>query len=99
VLSFFSSEAKGTEDCFFGGKSGRGVKLTIHLHLVPKLRMVELHFHSSILLHCVVLNQLRKGIILPVLLVASQLREHVCALSSGISCFGRQLLFSCVSDL
>jgi hypothetical protein len=27
------------------GISGKGVKLTTHLHLMPKLRMVELHLH------------------------------------------------------
>jgi hypothetical protein len=29
------------------GKSGQGLKLTTHLHLVPRSRMVELYFHSS----------------------------------------------------
>jgi hypothetical protein len=28
------------------GKSGWGVMLTTHLHLVPRSRMVELYFHS-----------------------------------------------------
>jgi hypothetical protein len=28
-----------------GGKGGRDVKLTTHLHLVPRLRMVELYLH------------------------------------------------------
>jgi hypothetical protein len=36
-----------TEGEFPGGLSGRGVKLTAHLHLVPRSRMVELHLHSS----------------------------------------------------
>jgi hypothetical protein len=34
----------------------RGVKLTTHLHLVPRSRMVELYLHSPICLHSVVLN-------------------------------------------
>jgi hypothetical protein len=37
------------------GSSGRGVKLTTHLHLAPRSRMVKLHLHSSIRLHGVVL--------------------------------------------
>jgi hypothetical protein len=35
---------------------GRGLKLTTHLHLVPGLRMVDLHFHSPISLHDAMLN-------------------------------------------
>jgi hypothetical protein len=31
---------------FSEGKSGRIVKLTIHLHRVPRYRMVELYLHS-----------------------------------------------------
>jgi hypothetical protein len=30
------------------GLSGRGVKLTTHLHLLPKLRMMELYLHCPI---------------------------------------------------
>jgi hypothetical protein len=30
-----------------GGKSGKGVKLTTHLHLVPRSRKVEIYLHSS----------------------------------------------------
>jgi hypothetical protein len=30
----------------FPQKYNRGVKLTIHLHLVPRLRILEIHFHS-----------------------------------------------------
>jgi hypothetical protein len=36
----------GTEDVFPRGLSGRGVKLTTHLNLVPRSRKVELHLHS-----------------------------------------------------
>jgi hypothetical protein len=36
--------------------SGRGVKLTTHLHLVPRLRMVELYLHSPIRLYGMVLR-------------------------------------------
>jgi hypothetical protein len=33
------------------GKIGRGVKLTTHLHPVPKSRMVDLYLHSPICLN------------------------------------------------
>jgi hypothetical protein len=36
---------------FLPHQSGREVKLTTDLHLVPKSRMVELYFHSTIRLH------------------------------------------------
>jgi hypothetical protein len=36
--------------------SGRGVKLTISLHLVPRSRMVGLYLHSAICPHGIVLN-------------------------------------------
>jgi hypothetical protein len=41
---------------FQGGLSGRGMKLTTHLRLTPRSRMVELYFHSPTRLHGVVLN-------------------------------------------
>jgi hypothetical protein len=43
---------------FSQGKSGRCVKPTTHLHLVPKLGMVELlvYVHCSVHLHGVVYN-------------------------------------------
>jgi hypothetical protein len=41
---------------FSGGKDGRGVKLTIHLGLVPRSRMMELYLHSPICLHGMVHN-------------------------------------------
>jgi hypothetical protein len=44
----------GTEDSFLGAKAAESVKLTTHLHLVPKLRMAELY--SSIRLHGVELK-------------------------------------------
>jgi hypothetical protein len=37
---------------FWGG----GVKLTTHLHLVPRSRMMEIYLHSPLCLHGVVLN-------------------------------------------
>jgi hypothetical protein len=40
----------------YRGLSPRGVKLTTHLHLVPKSRMVELYLHSPICLHGIVVN-------------------------------------------
>jgi hypothetical protein len=42
------------------GKYGRGVKLTIHLYLVRRLRMMELYLHSPIHLYAVVLNYVTK---------------------------------------
>jgi hypothetical protein len=47
------------------GVSGRGVKLTTHLHIVLKSRMVELNLHFPIRLHGVVLNYLSTGTTLP----------------------------------
>jgi hypothetical protein len=38
------------------GYSNRGVKLTTHLHLVLRSKMVELQFQSAIQLHGMVLN-------------------------------------------
>jgi hypothetical protein len=43
----------------------RAVKLTTHLRLVPRSRMVQLHLHCPIHLHDVVLNSLRTGTTLP----------------------------------
>jgi hypothetical protein len=43
------------------GWSGRGVKLTSHVHLVPRSRMVELCLHSPICFHGIVLNELITG--------------------------------------
>jgi hypothetical protein len=37
-------------------KSGQDVKLTTHLHLMPKSRMGELYLYSPICVRCVVLN-------------------------------------------
>jgi hypothetical protein len=39
-----------------GEYSGGSVKLTTHLHLVPRSRMVELYLHSPICLHGIVLK-------------------------------------------
>jgi hypothetical protein len=41
------------------------MKLTTHLHLVPRIRMVELYLHSPIYLHGVVLNYLSQEINVP----------------------------------
>jgi hypothetical protein len=46
-----------TEGSFLGGKA-TGMKVTTHLHLVLRSRIVELYLHSLIRLHGVVLNQL-----------------------------------------
>jgi hypothetical protein len=37
-------------------KSDRDVKLTTHLHLVPRSRTLELHLYSPIRLHAILLN-------------------------------------------
>jgi hypothetical protein len=37
-------------------KAAGGVKLTTHLHLVPRSRKMELYLHSLIELHGIVLN-------------------------------------------
>jgi hypothetical protein len=44
--------------------AGQGVKLTTHLHLVLRLRMVELYLCSLMPLHGMVLNELSTGITL-----------------------------------
>jgi hypothetical protein len=50
--------ANGYRGLFLKGYSGRGVKLTTHLELVPNLRMVDLYIHSPIRLHGLVLTLL-----------------------------------------
>jgi hypothetical protein len=60
-----ASYPMGTGNDFPVGKAVRGVKLTTHLHLVPRSRMVELYLYSLICLHGVVLNWLSKGTTLP----------------------------------
>jgi hypothetical protein len=54
----------GTEGSFPWGKTDRGVKLTTHLRLVVKSRMVELYFHFLMYLHGVVVNKLSAAITL-----------------------------------
>jgi hypothetical protein len=51
-----ASYKMGTGDFSLRVMCNRGVKLTTHLNLVQRLRMVELHLHSPICLHGVVLN-------------------------------------------
>jgi hypothetical protein len=46
----------GTEGDFPGD-----VKLTIHLYLLPRSRMVESYLHSSVCLHGIGLNSLITG--------------------------------------
>jgi hypothetical protein len=38
------------------GQSGRSVKISAHLHLLPRLRMLEIHLHFQVRLHSEVLN-------------------------------------------
>jgi hypothetical protein len=52
---------------------GRRAKLTTHLHLVPRSRMVELYLHFLIRLHGVVLNWLSTVTTLPYLTYRSHL--------------------------
>jgi hypothetical protein len=51
----------GTGGLFPWVYSGRGVKLTTHLHLVPRSRMLELYFHSPIYLYGIALNLFSTG--------------------------------------
>jgi hypothetical protein len=51
-----ASYPKHAGGSFLRGQAARGMRLTTHLHLVPRLRMVELHVHSPIFLHGIVLN-------------------------------------------
>jgi hypothetical protein len=44
-----------------GCKKSWGVKLTTHLHPLPRSRMVELYLHSPISLHGMMFNYLRTG--------------------------------------
>jgi hypothetical protein len=41
------------------------MKLTTHLHLVSKLKILEVYLHSPIRLHGLVLNKLSAGTMLP----------------------------------
>jgi hypothetical protein len=50
------SYTMGTGGCFSGVKSGRVVKLTTHIYLAPRLKMVELYLRSLIGLHRLVFN-------------------------------------------
>jgi hypothetical protein len=51
--SLLSNEYEGL---FPWGESDRGLKLTAHLHLVPRSKCVELYLHSPIRLHGLVLS-------------------------------------------
>jgi hypothetical protein len=51
-----ASHKMGTKGSFSGSKAAGGVKLTVHFHLVPRSRIVELNLHSPICLHGVMLN-------------------------------------------
>jgi hypothetical protein len=51
-----ASYPMGTGADFPRGKAEMGMKLTIHIHLVPRSRMVELYLHSPIRLDGIVLN-------------------------------------------
>jgi hypothetical protein len=51
----------GYRELFPQLKSGRSVKLTTHLHVESRGRMVELHLHCTTRLHGVVLNWLSTG--------------------------------------
>jgi hypothetical protein len=51
-----ASYPMNTGGSFLWGQSGRGVKLTTHLHLMPSSRKVELYLHFPICLYGIVLN-------------------------------------------
>jgi hypothetical protein len=53
-------------------QSGWGLNLTTHLHLVLRLRMVELYLHSPVCLHGVVLTCLNTGTTLPFTMSVTQ---------------------------
>jgi len=55
VLGPSQPPIQGTPWSFIREQNGRGVKLTIHLHLAPRLKCLELYFHSPIRLHGVVI--------------------------------------------
>jgi hypothetical protein len=65
---------KLTLSCSAEGKEGRPEREADHTRLVPRLRMVELYFHSPVFLRGVTLNELSTGttLPLPVILV------HIC---------------------
>jgi hypothetical protein len=52
----------GTGGLFPGKKSGLGMKLTSHLHLVPRSRMMELYLHFTIWFCGIELNSLSTAI-------------------------------------
>jgi hypothetical protein len=56
VQARFFSSPKLVQGALSLGKSHWGVKLTAHLHLMPRSRMVVLYLHSPIHLHGIMLN-------------------------------------------
>jgi hypothetical protein len=50
----------GDRELYSWGLSDRGVKLTAHLHSVPRSRVMELYLHFPICLHGIVLNHIIK---------------------------------------
>jgi hypothetical protein len=60
--------SNGYRELFPQGESGRDMKLTTQVHLVPRSRIVELYLHSLIRLHGVVLNKLSTRTTLPFVL-------------------------------
>jgi hypothetical protein len=51
------------------GQSGKDVKLTTPIHVVPRSIKMDLYLHSSICLRGIVLNELSTGIILPFIFI------------------------------
>jgi hypothetical protein len=47
----------GFRELFYCGQSGRGVKLTTYLQLLPRKRKVQLYLHSQMCLHDRVFNK------------------------------------------
>jgi hypothetical protein len=54
--ALLASHTMDTGGSFPGRRSGWGVKLTTHLYVAPRSRIVELYLHSPTLLHGLVLN-------------------------------------------
>jgi hypothetical protein len=64
----------GTGGSFPEVKAAGGVKLTTHLHLVMRSRIVQLHLHSLICLHGVVLNNCAQGQLYLILVQSSSVQ-------------------------
>jgi hypothetical protein len=71
---------------FDRGKISRGVKLSTQLRLVARSRMMALHFHSSICLHGVMLNNISRGTTLYIL-SSTCFHSYFLSIPSSLSSF------------